>query len=135
MLDHFMGSTIHKIKNKARAMVVTRSRLHAVLYKRAFDNAWSDKNIVAVTPFLLHAEGEPFQQFSFIIDNKKTPLYEGYLNLPKTKGEPKIEPKTIQAAVKSTVLKTRYFTQEFSKTIYDKINSETKIFFKWLLKI
>lgn len=37
MLDHFMNSSKNKIHGKARAMVVTRSRLHAVLYKRAFD--------------------------------------------------------------------------------------------------
>lgn len=37
MVNHFIGSTLHKIKWKAKAMVVTRSRLHTVLYKRAFD--------------------------------------------------------------------------------------------------
>lgn len=37
MVNHFTGSTIHKIGWKAKAMVVTRSRLHAVLYKQAFD--------------------------------------------------------------------------------------------------
>ena len=104
-------------------------------YKRAFSNAWSDEEIVAVTPFLLHSEGEPFRQFSFILDNKKTPVYEAYLKFPKTKGTPQIEPKTIQTAVKSTVLKTRYFTQEFTKDIFNKINAENKTFFKWLLKI
>ncbi len=39
MLEHFMNSTINKINGRARAMVVTRSRLHAVLYKKAFDRA------------------------------------------------------------------------------------------------
>ncbi|MCK9272671.1 DEAD/DEAH box helicase family protein [Candidatus Gracilibacteria bacterium] len=37
MLDHFNSSTRFKIGGKAKAMVVTRSRLHAVLYKKAFD--------------------------------------------------------------------------------------------------
>ncbi|MBI3985132.1 MAG: cellulase family glycosylhydrolase [Candidatus Levybacteria bacterium] len=104
-------------------------------YKRAFENAWSDKNIVAVTPFLLHSEGEPFRKFSFILDNKRTPVYEAYAKLPKIKGTPQIEPKTIQTAVKSTVLKTRYFTQEFTKTIYNKINDQTTTFLRWLLHI
>ena len=37
MLNHFMWSTIHKINGQAKAMVVTRSRLHAILYKQAMD--------------------------------------------------------------------------------------------------
>ncbi|CAD5984625.1 DEAD/DEAH box helicase family protein [Planktothrix agardhii 1032] len=37
MLNHFMDSTIHKINGKAKAMLVTSSRAHAVLYKLAFD--------------------------------------------------------------------------------------------------
>jgi type I restriction enzyme R subunit len=54
MLDHFMSSTIHKIGGKARAMVVTRSRAHAVLYKKTFDRLIADegypiKTLVAFT--------------------------------------------------------------------------------------
>lgn len=37
MLDHFMNSTIHKIKERAKAMLVTGSRKEAVLYKLEFD--------------------------------------------------------------------------------------------------
>jgi len=37
MLTHFMEKTIHKIGGKAKAMLVTSSRAHAVLYKKAFD--------------------------------------------------------------------------------------------------
>jgi type I restriction enzyme R subunit len=37
MLNHFMDSTIHKIGGRAKAMLVTCSRAHAVLYKKAFD--------------------------------------------------------------------------------------------------
>ena len=37
MLNHFMDSTIHKINGKAKAMLVTSSRAHAVLYKLEFD--------------------------------------------------------------------------------------------------
>src|SRR3989338_863794 len=63
MLDHFMNSTIHKIRGKARAMVVTRSRLHAVLYKKAFDKAIKENNypiktLVAFTGIVKHDEQE-----------------------------------------------------------------------------
>ena len=37
MLNHFMDRTIHKIGGRAKAMLVTCSRAHAVLYKKAFD--------------------------------------------------------------------------------------------------
>ena len=37
MLEHFWTQVRHRINNKAKAMVVTRSRLHAVCYKLAFD--------------------------------------------------------------------------------------------------
>jgi len=37
MVEHFAGQVIHRISGKAKAMIVTRSRLHAVRYKRALD--------------------------------------------------------------------------------------------------
>ncbi len=37
MIEHFVSQTSKEIQGKARAMVVTRSRLHAVRFKRKFD--------------------------------------------------------------------------------------------------
>jgi type I restriction enzyme R subunit len=37
MLDHFFTKTAHKIGGEAKAMVVTSSRAHAVLYKKTID--------------------------------------------------------------------------------------------------
>ena len=67
MLNHFMSSTIHKINGKAKAMVVTRSRLHAVLYKKAFDklikeNNYPIKTLVAFTGVVKHDEQEYTEQ-------------------------------------------------------------------------
>jgi len=61
MVDHFMNSTRNKIKGQARAMLVTRSRLHAVLYKKAFDkyiisNGYPIKTLVAFTGEVKHDE-------------------------------------------------------------------------------
>lgn len=61
MVDHFMNSTRKKIKGKARAMLVTRSRLHAVLYKQAFDkyikeNHYPIRTLVAFTGEVKHNE-------------------------------------------------------------------------------
>jgi type I restriction enzyme R subunit len=38
IIEHFRNITMHKIGGRAKAMVVTSSRLHAVRYKIAFDN-------------------------------------------------------------------------------------------------
>lgn len=43
MVEHFRHFTMHRIGNKAKAMVVTSSRLHAVRYKQAFDKYISEK--------------------------------------------------------------------------------------------
>jgi type I restriction enzyme, R subunit len=43
MVEHFRQVTKHKIGGRAKAMVVTRSRLHAVRYKQAFDKYIAEK--------------------------------------------------------------------------------------------
>jgi type I restriction enzyme R subunit len=43
MVEHFRHFTMHKIGGKAKAMVVTSSRLHAVRYKQAFDKYISER--------------------------------------------------------------------------------------------
>jgi type I restriction enzyme R subunit len=43
MVEHFRHFTKHKIGGKAKAMVVTSSRLHAVRYKQAFDKYIDEK--------------------------------------------------------------------------------------------
>ena len=43
MVEHFRHSTRHKIGGRAKAMVVTESRLHAVRYKLTFDQYLNEK--------------------------------------------------------------------------------------------
>ncbi|GAB4548440.1 MAG: DEAD/DEAH box helicase family protein [Anaerolineales bacterium] len=45
MLDHFLGNTVHAIQGKGRAMVVTRSRLHAVKFYLAFRKVMEEKRL------------------------------------------------------------------------------------------
>jgi len=47
MVEHFRHFTLHKIGGRAKAMVVTDSRLHAVRYKKAFDKYITEKGIRA----------------------------------------------------------------------------------------
>ena len=44
IVEHFRANTAKKIDGSAKAMVVTRSRLHAVRYKQAIDAYIADKN-------------------------------------------------------------------------------------------
>jgi len=45
MLEHFMSKTVNEIQGQARAMLVTRSRLHAVRYKRKFDQLMGEMKL------------------------------------------------------------------------------------------
>ena len=77
MLTHFMNSTIHKIQGKAKAMVVTRSRLHTVLYKKEFDKQIREKNfpiktLVAFTGVVKHDEQEYTENSMNNLPPKKT---------------------------------------------------------------
>lgn len=77
ILDHFMSSTLNKIKGRARAMVVTRSRLHAVLYKKSFDKAIRENNypiktLVAFTGVVKHDEQEYTENSMNDLPAKKT---------------------------------------------------------------
>jgi type I restriction enzyme R subunit len=48
MVEHFQHSTRHKIGGRAKAMVVTGSRLHAVRYKEAFDKYIAKKGYIGI---------------------------------------------------------------------------------------
>jgi type I restriction enzyme, R subunit len=85
MLDHFMNSTINKINGKARAMVVTRSRLHAVLYKKAFDklikeNSYPIKTLVAFSGLV-----DPKKSKDIVIHDEKEYTESNMNNLPSKK--------------------------------------------------
>jgi type I restriction enzyme R subunit len=43
MVEHFRNKVMHKIGGRAKAMVVTASRLHAVRYKQSFDRYLAEK--------------------------------------------------------------------------------------------
>ncbi len=45
MIEHFVSHTQNEIQGKARAMVVTKSRLHAVRFKRKFDEIMQEMKL------------------------------------------------------------------------------------------
>ncbi len=48
IVEHFRHFTMHKIGGKAKAMVVTSSRLHAVKYKQSFDKYIAEKGYTGI---------------------------------------------------------------------------------------
>jgi type I restriction enzyme R subunit len=48
MIEHFRTFTMHKIGGRAKAMIVTSSRLHAVRYKEAFDRYIKENSIKGI---------------------------------------------------------------------------------------
>jgi len=64
--------------------------------EQAFEKAWQDKQIIAVTPFVLNYNSHPFKQFSWKNpDGSYKPVYNEIIKIPKIKGDPK-KPETIK---------------------------------------
>lgn len=70
---------------------INKEKLRSENLKFAFEQIWSkNKNIVAVTPFILNYTEEPFLDFSWKKSNTEFfPIYSEIQNLPKIKGQPK----------------------------------------------
>lgn len=67
MIEHFRAFTRKKIGGKAKAMVVTRSRLHAVRYKQAFDayireKGYCDLGVLVAFSGTVFDEGDEFTE-------------------------------------------------------------------------
>lgn len=101
-------------------------------YKSAFDNAWSDKNVVAVTPFLLLADLGSFNQFSFVKNGEKTELYKDYQAISKIKGQPQLEPTIKAKNTNIEIIKIKDFTDSIKRSIQT-IDKNAKFFLRWLL--
>ena len=52
MVEHFRRSVIHRLGGKAKAMVVTSSRLHAVRYKLAFERYLAENGYTDIRPLV-----------------------------------------------------------------------------------
>lgn len=87
MLAHFMEKTIHKIGGRAKAMLVTSSRAHAVLYKLEFDKiirelGYNIRTLVAFSG-IVEINGEKYSEESMngekvadIAEDFKKPEYK-----------------------------------------------------------
>ncbi len=108
----------------------------SIYYINAFSDYWNDPGIVAITPFLFHAEQGSFSNFSFIKNTSKTKMYDIYKNFPKEKGDPELAFDNF----KEKKLNSNLPFEDFKKTIqidnvFNGVNNSAKSFFKWLLKL
>lgn len=83
-------------------------------YKSAFEGIWNNSQIVAVTPFLLSYQEEPFDHFSFKKVNSPEfyPQYQILLEMPKTSGKPVQENK-------AQLIKGEIFSSVVAGEVYD----------------
>ncbi len=112
----------------------------ASYYKEAFDLVWDDKNIAAVTPFILAGGTGSFAQFSLTKENGDQ--YEDYKAIEaisKIKGNPRLVGNKIEDITsKNVILPTKDFSRyeypDNDSVAKDKVDTAAK-FVKWLLKI
>jgi len=105
-------------------------------YEYAFTHVWNDEKVVAVTPFILFAGGEPFGQFSFLKNGTEpTENHKAFSRLPKSKGAP-IFPKTVlsQRVIPTPKDSVKSFETKNNKE-KDKSSQPAATILKWLLKI
>lgn len=108
----------------------------AAYFQDAYQNVWDDDNVIAVTPFLLRADGNPFSQFSFISEGgAESAYYKEIQNMDKVAGKPQIaqikKPRTI---VQTLPVRSFLYTIEAQNDLLRAVRP-TKLIFKWLLKV
>lgn len=103
----------------------------------AFRSVWTNKDVAAVTPFLLRAGTLPFAYFSLLKeDGSKTLMYKAIEDLPKIKGKPLLSQKVLGQKTFSQQLPIKDFSGAV-KGGEDKIYVPRNVvlLFKWLMKI
>ena len=89
ILEHFAAETQNKIQGKARGMLVTKSRLHAVRFKRKFDDIMREMKLpyealVAFSGTVKDDEtGEEYTETSMNDLGGKISVFQMRLKLPK----------------------------------------------------
>ncbi|MDO8570323.1 MAG: hypothetical protein Q7R97_01945 [Candidatus Daviesbacteria bacterium] len=86
-------------------------------FQQAFQNAWNNTSIVAITPFLLNYQEELFEHFSFrkSKSNEFYPHYQTIVNLPKIEGRPvqEIKAELIKGGIYPAIVSGENYTVPF----------------------
>jgi type I restriction enzyme R subunit len=111
IVEHFRANTAKKIDGSAKAMVVTRSRLHAVRYKQAIDAYIAEKNYKDVRTLVA------FSGTVFDPDVKGSEYTEYSMNVIKSSAIPEEFAKSYQVLVVAEKYQTG-FDQPLLHTMY-----------------
>jgi hypothetical protein len=111
----------------------------ASYYGHAFESVWLDKNIVAVTPFLLRAGAGPFSQFAILNENENgdNQVSRTLQRLVKTKGTPTINTNyssSFSVSTQNVPFKTFSQKTQYGNPSIEKAKIITP-FLKWILKL
>jgi type I restriction enzyme, R subunit len=111
IVEHFRANTAKKIDGSAKAMVVTRSRLHAVRYKQAIDSYIAEKNYRDVRTLVA------FSGTVYDPDVKGSEYTEYLMNAIKSSAIPEEFAKSFQVLVVAEKYQTG-FDQPLLHTMY-----------------
>ena len=111
IVEHFRANTAKKIDGSAKAMVVTRSRLHAVRYKQAIDSYIAEKNYKDVRTLVA------FSGTVYDPDVKGSEYTEYLMNAIKSSAIPEEFAKSYQVLVVAEKYQTG-FDQPLLHTMY-----------------
>lgn len=106
-------------------------------YLKAAMTDWSqDKNIIAVTPFILEAGGGPFNKFTFLKGESWTLAGEAYRNMNKIKGVPEIASVSTASKFDQKPTPTRKLPIQKSTSVISDLTSRVmKAYFKAVFAI
>jgi len=78
----------HKVSGNGKTSKFLNESQLSLKFERAFKGVWDNKNVVAVTPFILNYEFPPFDMFSWKNNGSYNSLYENMQKVAKIAGCP-----------------------------------------------
>lgn len=142
---HFEQAHIRRLSLKTLPVFITETgwsstqvpdEIIGTYFAQALSTLWSDPSIVAVTPFLLRANGQ-FTNFSFLDDNgNPNSNYKIIFNMRKTKGKPVLSASVLSATLldSSGDVPIEHFSRQDNTQSVLTPSSFAKLF-RWLLKV
>ena len=114
----------HKVAGNTKTSEFLNESQLSLKFERAFKEAWNNKNVVAVTPFILNYEYPPFDMFSWKNNGIYNSLYGNMQKVGKVSGKPIQEDK---AAVSKIFAFTGLLSvKNIGQTIWQKDNLKIK---------
>lgn len=108
----------------------------AEYFKSAYESAWNNTSVVAITPFLLRASAGPFEKFSFIGTNgEETKLFKTIQIMKKVKGDPSHNTKVLGTEIAMEPISIKTFPKPTPKPTKYTPGDILRSTVKWILKL